>query len=480
MTHMNRQNIKRLTARLSPIIFFFAMTGSAPAQGSSQQATPAQTAVAGTAPKVLSLQDCIDIGLARSTEVLKGRNNVEIAGALVLNAYGQFLPDLNARAGYNYSTGKSLATATGPYLVNSNQSDFNYQLTSTLNIFTGHYNQASLKAATLNKKSYELTLERARQQISLDITQSFLQVMLDRKVVSLEQENWKTSTDREKQLTALTEVGRKALADLYQQQAQTSRDQSLLIDAQNRLRTEKILLLKKLRLNADSLEQYEFGEVPIDEQPESESYGNEQALVGKALLQRVDLQSFKLDKEIADWDINKYKSGYLPKVFLGAGVFSNGAYFNTLYVNGAYEKPVSQTNIGDQLTRQINGSISVNASWALFDRYYTRSNIAIAKVASGNAQIDYENEHIQIVSEMRQAYGDYTTALQQIETAEKGVVAAEKAYDALNGRYREGSANFIELSTAQINLLEARQARIQSIISLMLQKKVIDFYLGGN
>jgi len=427
--------------------------------------------------KVLGLQDCINIGLTRSTEVLKGVNNVGLAGALVLNAYGQFLPDLNAGAGYNYSTGKNFVSATGPYVVNANRSAFNYQLTSTLNIFTGHYNQASLKAATLNKKSYELTLERARQQISLDISQSFLQVMLDKRVVSLEQENWMTSKDREKQLAALTGVGRKAPADLYQQQAQTSRDQSLLIDAQNRLRTDKILLLKKLRL--DSLEQYEFGEIPVEEQPQIEIYGNEQVMVNKALVQRVDLQAVRLNKEVADWDIRKYQSGYLPKVFLGAGVYSAGAYFDKLYLNGVESKPRSQTAIGDQLTRQINGSISINASWAIFDRYFTRSNVAIARIASSNAQIDYENQHIQIVSEIRQAYGDYTTALQQIETADKGVVAAEKAYETLNGRYKEGAANFIELSIAQINLLEARQTKIQATISLMLQKKVIDFYQGG-
>jgi outer membrane protein len=456
--------INRTAARGWAMILLFSITF---------RALPQSTSL-----RILNLQDCIDIGLTRSTEVLKGRNNVELAGALVLNAYGQFLPDLNAGAGYNYAAGKNFVSSTGPYLVNANRSAFNYQLTSTLNIFTGHYNYASLKAATLNKKSYELTLQRAQQQISLDVTQSFLQVMLDKKVVSLEQENWKTSLDREKQLTALTEVGRKALADLYQQQAQTSRDQASLIDAQNRLRTDKILLLKKLRL--DSLDQYEFGEIPMDEQPQPELYGNEQALVNRALIQRADLQAYKLDKDVADWDIKKYRSGYLPKVFLGAGVFSNGAYFNKLYVNGVDTKPGSQAGIGDQLTRQINGALSLNASWAIFDRYYTRSNIAIAKIASTNAQIDYENQHIQIVSEMRQAYGDYTTALQQIVTADKGVIAAEKAYETLNGRYREGAANFIELSTAQINMLTARQSKIQATISLMLQKKVIDYYLGTN
>src|SRR5580698_3879577 len=158
---MNRQ-----AARLAAIGSFFLISSGVFGQGGMQPGAVQD------APKVLGLQECIDIGLNRSTEVLKGRNNVELAGALVLNAYGQFLPDLNAGAGVNYSAGKSLAVTTGPILVNANRSAYNYQLTITLNIFTGKYNYASLKAATLNRKSSELTLERARQQISLDVTQS--------------------------------------------------------------------------------------------------------------------------------------------------------------------------------------------------------------------------------------------------------------------------------------------------------------------
>ena len=38
--------------------------------------------------KILNLQDCINIAVDRSTAVLKGNNNVALAGAQVLAAYG--------------------------------------------------------------------------------------------------------------------------------------------------------------------------------------------------------------------------------------------------------------------------------------------------------------------------------------------------------------------------------------------------------
>ncbi|MBA4145399.1 MAG: hypothetical protein C0523_06535 [Cytophaga sp.] len=78
-----------------------------------------------------------------------------------------------------------------------------------------------------------------------------------------------------------------------------------------------------------------------------------------------------------------------------------------------------------------------------------------------------------------QALTNYRTALQQIITSQKGLDASQQAYETLNGKYAVGSANFIELSNAQNNLLLAKQNRAQSSISLFLQKKVIDYYLGN-
>ncbi|MCW3128296.1 MAG: outer rane efflux protein, partial [Bacteroidetes bacterium] len=63
-------------------------------------------------------------------------------------------------------------------------------------------------------------------------------------------------------------------------------------------------------------------------------------------------------------------------------------------------------------------------------------------------------------------------------TTNKGLFGASQAYDAIKGRYDLGAANFVELSTAQAVLLQAKVNRTQAIIKLSLQKNVIDYYLG--
>ncbi|MGN6566712.1 MAG: TolC family protein [Flavipsychrobacter sp.] len=428
--------------------------------------------------KVLSLQDCINIGLDRSTAVLKNNNYVAQAGAQVLAAYGQFLPNLVAGAGYNYDRGNNLFSSAGFTVVNESRSQFNYQLVSSLNIFTGNYNNANAKAAKLNLQASNLTLERAKQQIELDITQAYLQVILDKKIVALDSDNLATSLKREEQLTMLTDVGRKAKTDLYQQQAQTSSDKLLLINAQSKLQNDKIALFQRLRI--DSSDNYDVADIAINDNPDALHYGNKDMLVQTALKDRVDLQSADLNVAAADWNIKKYRSGYLPTVSLAAGLYNNGAYFNSLAINGSDAKPTDQIPVPTQLYKYTYGIAGINASWNIFDRYYTKSNVKVAKLNADNARIDKQDTEIGIVSSVKQAYNDYRNAVQQMETVDKGLMAAQKAYEAVNGKYKEGATDFITEANAQLVLLQAGQSKVQASVNMMLQKKVIDYYVGSN
>jgi outer membrane protein len=460
---MNRININVFLVGWMPLLFLCTLT------------CYSQSSI-----RILSLDNCIKTGLTNATEVLKGQNAVEQAGAQVLYAYGEYLPSVNFSGGYNYSSGNS-SLLNVPFMGTLDKSAYYYQLTSTINIYSGQYTRANFKASIFNKKGQELTLQWARQEVALDIIQTFLQVMLDKKLQTIQKENLLISEKREEQITALTEVGRLTMVDLFQQQAQTSLDQAALSNAMNKLRSDKILFLTKLRLNAkDSLEKYDFDELPLDDQPQAEKYDNENNLVRQALANRTDLQANEMNIDMAAWNIKKYYSGYLPKVSFQAGAFNSGLYYDYLYYDHQVETPSAQNNLSYQLTHQVYGLAGVNATWNIFDNNYTKSNVISAKAQYRNAQIDYRDQRLQIVSDVRQAFGDYKNDLQLIETANKGLIAAEKAFQAMQDRYIQGSASFIDVVTTQINLLTAKESQIQAIINFMLEKRTLDYLLGSD
>jgi outer membrane protein len=456
--------VGRLTRHLMSILLFslLIITGSL----SAQQALT-----------LLTLDDCIKIGLEKSTEILKSNNAQKLTGVQLMAAYGQFLPDLNFGANYTFNGGKNLYTTTIPTLVDSRQNILTYQLMSSINIFNGLSDYSALKAATLTKSAAELNTQRVRQSIAFDIAQSYLQVVLDRRVTEYARQNLKTSTDRESQLTELTNVGRKALSDLYQQQAETSSDKLFLIQSEQKVKDDKVLLLRKIRITDP--DRYEIADVISDTVPLGPDYQNVEILIAKALDQRPDLKSSELSMKIADWNIKQYKSGYYPKLNVNYGLVSNGSYLDRLYVDGVNDLADQTEPLGKALFGQVYGTVGIGLSWRLFDKLVTKTNVDAYKIYRSNAEIDRDDLRVQITADIRQAFDDYVSALQQIETSDIGILAARQSFDVIQGRYAVGSSTFVDISNAQAVLLQAQVSRIQALIKLSLQKKVIDYSLGN-
>ncbi|MCW3128436.1 MAG: outer rane efflux protein, partial [Bacteroidetes bacterium] len=400
------------------------------------------------AVKILTMDDCRKIGIEKSTQILKSNNSLKLTGVQLLYTYGQFLPDLGFNANYTYNAGRNLLTTSSPTLIDSRQNILNYQLVSTLNIFNGLNDYSALKSATLSRSAAELNLERAKQQISLDIAQSYLQVILDRRIVDYARENLNASLQREAQLGELTNVGRKAKVDLYQQEAQTSSDSLFLIQSQTKAKNDRILLFRKILIT--ETEKYDIADVQGDDRSlglESQSVND---LVRQGIDQRPDLKSTENVIKASEWNIKQYKSGYLPKLNLFAGLISNGGYLDRLYVNGTDQLITTpQQSLGNALFGQVYGTVGLNMNWKLFDKFYTKSNVDANKIYLDNAKIDRDDLTVQISSDIKQAYNDYLDALAQISTTNKGLFGASQAYDAIKGRYDLGAANFVELSTAQ-------------------------------
>ena len=235
------------------------------------------------------------------------------------------------------------------------------------------------------------------------------------------------------------------------------------------------MLLRKIKIS--ETDKYSVGDIALDTLPLGPEYQNIQDLVTTALQQRPDFKSSELSLKIADWQIKGYKSGYFPKLNLEGGMVSNGGYLNQLYINGN-EALGPQEPVGKALFGQVYGEVALNLSWNIFDRLYTKTNVAIARIYQHRATVYHDDLTVQISADIKQAYNDYLAALQQIETSRRGLFAAQQAFEVVQGKYNVGQATFVELSNSQIVFLQAEVSKAQADISLMLQKKIIDFYIG--
>lgn len=429
-----------------------------------------------TSTLTLTLEQSISIAIKNATTVLKAQNNTKLNSVQLLQSYAEFLPNLQVGGSYSYNSGKTLYAITGLTIVNSHYLGANYQISSTLNLFNGLADLGSLKAALNNKKASELSLEFAKQQITLDVTQSFLQVILDQQIVTIAEKNLTASQARLRLLQAQTSVGTTSIADLYRQEAQTSADQIYLTQAKTKDHDDQLLLVQKLRLNP--LDHYVLYEPPLASTPPSMTRQSEKKLIEIALHQRKDYQALNSHFEASRWNITTARAGYLPRLDLSFNRLANGRYLQTQWVNGVNLLPPQQSSLGSQLGNIVSYTFSINLTWNIFDRFLTRVNVEQAQITSDNLELDYEDLRLQIISQVKQAKADYITAFQQVQTAHIAVEAAQKAYATIEGQYQVGSASFIDVLSSQSALVQARANRAQAIINLKLQEKILEYTVG--
>ena len=480
---LNRtMNLRRIVLFVGAFVWVGAFGQVSGGQVAGGQVTGGQvtggqvTAAKDTSIKIFGLKDCIQLALSQSTQVLKGNYALEQAGLDVLLSYGQFLPDLNFVAGYNFTGGRTDYYSTVPTLVDATRSGFNYQLVSSVNLFTGLQNKSALKAALLRKEGASVSLDHAKQQIAFDVTQAYLQVVLDKQLLVFANENLAISYQRVDLLKELTAVGRKVKSDLYQQEAATSADKLYSISAENNLRKDELALFRKLRLN--NAKGYAVGDYQQEELNTRLTEEQENQLIVKGIGQRGDLKAAQLNADAATWAITKAKAGFIPKLNLTYGIYQGGAYDYSLAINGINSMPNSQPGLGNQLFKQVNGLIGLSTSWAIYDKNFTKTAIASSKINLANAQLDAGDIQLDIVTQLQQAVGDFNAALQEVETAGKGFDAAKEAFDLIEGRYKLGSATLIELQNVQATLLQAKENKEQRALNLQLKKLVLD-YLSG-
>lgn len=422
--------------------------------------------------RLFTLQECVEIALQNSSSVKKAENTVRLQGADLLKSYGQFLPKVSVSAGYTpLSVSRVYSNPASGSVLTTRNENVDLNLTTSLNLFNGFKDYASLQSAINLREASGFSLFRARQTIAYDVTQSYYQVLLDTELLKIARENLLSSQDQLQLTERQYEIGLKPVTDYYQQQAETANDELSVIRAENTLRSSTLELVRKLRI--DHTEEVAVAEIPIDALTSLPSSVDPDSLVTLGLANRTDLQSAVFSTEAAKWDVTSASSQRYPTLDLAFSLNTLGYPYYETTAGTPHYPPLS-----DQLSDLLGYSLSITLNWTLFDGFLTRYNVEQAKVNYLNEELDTADLEHDIAIDIQLAVDNYRAAFTEIETAKQGLRAAEKAYETVKKKYDLGSAGFVEASTAKATLVSARSEYSQAIYNLALQKNILDFATG--
>ena len=239
--------------------------------------------------------------------------------------------------------------------------------------------------------------------------------------------------------------------DVLRAQVQVANDQQVLLVAQNQLRQSLLMLARYLGM--DPAVPLEVADVlRFQPLPNSEA----EALVPAALRSRADYLSFARQREGLVEQQSANRARFYPKLSL------NGNY-------GAIGRSIG----GVAGTGMVQGQID----FTIFDR--DREGEA-QELASRVKTIDDRIADMRrgIEEDVREALLNLDSAAQQVDVAGQGENLARRELELAQDRFAEGSANNVEVVTAQDELARAQENYIEAVSSHVDAKFALARALG--
>ncbi len=429
--------------------------------------------------QTLSLAKCIEIALNNATSAKKAKYNLKLQGADVLKNYGTFLPKLSFSTSYTPSalskTFIQYDPSIPPYKIKTESASINLALATSLNLFNGFSDYASLQSALNKEQAAKYTLSRALQTIVYDVTQYYYQVLLNRELLDIARENLLSVKDQLTLTDRQFQIGLKSRTDLYQQQAAAAESSLSVIQAETRMQRSMIELLRRLQI--DPLTKISIEPAPNELTVAFSSKPDRDSLITLAYERRSDLKSKGFETKAAKWQITQSRAAWYPHLDLNVNVSSGGTEFMRQSYGG-YTTDYSYPPLSDQLRNSIGYSVGLSLSWSIFDGFQRHYNVESAKINHLNQKLDYDDLKNNIALDLQLATNDYVSALMQIEKSKVSLTASSSAFQDIKRKYELGATGFVELSTARGSLFNARSNLSQATYNLALQKSVLDYATG--
>lgn len=442
-------------------IALFAVASGVGAQ-STDAAFPASPPAAAQPTQSITFDDAIRIALRQNTTLKQANNSAALDGATVRQQRLQFLPDLRMSTNTGQNYGRGFSEAEGRIIDQTTQS-LNAGLSSSVTLFNGFSNIASLRSAQLAEDAGEQNVQRAEQTVAFTVASNFLGLVQQQEQLRVQRENLAAQEAQERQIKAFVDAGSRPVSDLYQQQATVAAARTAVVNANRAYELSKVDLMQTLQL--DPRGTYSFVPPALDTTRRAAVAFDLDSLLTRALDKRSDLDAQQALVSAASQNVRAAKGSRYPTLSLSAG-------YNTAFN--------SATSLGfvDQLDQRRGGSIGIGLSIPIFDRGNTDLATQRAQINEDNARLGLKDRQQQIGLEVRRAYLDYQAADQQLDAAEAQLRAAQLALEASQQRYNVGAATLLEVTQARAAQVQAASALVTARYGLLFQRTLMGYYVG--
>ena len=191
-----------------------------------------------------TLRQCIDYAIEHNIEIRQSANNVEAGKVSVNTTKWARLPNLSGSASQNWSWGRTASPIDNSYS-DINSANTSFSLGTNVPIFTGLQLSNQYSLAKLDLKAVIEDLNKAREDIAINVTSAYLQVLFNQELSKIAHNQVDLSKDQLKRIQGLQGVGKASSSEVAEAQARVAQDEMTAVQSDN---TYKLSLLDLTQL----------------------------------------------------------------------------------------------------------------------------------------------------------------------------------------------------------------------------------------
>lgn len=409
-----------------------------------------------------TLVKCINYAIEHNLTIKQQETTRDSRKVDVNTAKWRRMPNLSGDVNQSFNFGRGLQVDNT--YADRNTRSLSLSLGTNVPLFTGLEIPNTIALNKLNLQAAIEDLNKAKEDVSIQVTSYYLQVLYTEELAKIAHEQVALSKEQFDSKIEFFKNGKAAEAEVYEAKSRVAQDELSATQADNNYKLAILDLTQMLEL--PSPERFKVAS-PQTNYP-FETLTLPEAIYNEALTFKPSIKAAQYRLEGADKNIKIAQSALYPQLNLQAGLGTN--YYNVSGYNNA--------SFSEQWSRNFAKYIGISLSIPIFNRFQTRNNIRKARIDKTNLTWQLEESKKTLYKEIQQAYYNAVAAESKYKSSQTASEAAEASFNLMKAKYQEGKATATEYNESRTNWMKAISDLAQAKYEYLFRTKILDFYRG--
>lgn len=364
----------------------------------------------------------------------------------------EVLPSLNGNLSQNFSNSKTVSDSWSG----------NYALAASLSLYQGGKTMNTIKLNKLSLAQTDSNIAQAQNNLATQVIQAFLQVVMNEELYNYLLVVESTSAQQMKQGEVKYKNGQILESDYLLLKAQSVTDSFNVLNNKT-ARDNSILDLKTLlsMTDSDTLElvippQYQL--VVVNDVPSLTD------VVRHTFEWFPDIKIADQNVQMSELNMKLSKASAMPSLTLDGSI-------GTGYISGG-------KSYGSQLGNKFNQQAGVTLSIPIWNKGRVKSQVRQSSYRLEQSKLAQADTELRLRQQLEQEYNTVITGYQKYITSSERAEAYRQSAAAYRKQFEHGQITVVEMLQQETTYLSVLNDYIQNKYTYLLNRKLIDVYMG--